>query len=187
VYIETGYILPTKGSFRKNYDRVLFVGSVKSVPLTIGLGAEFPLLDDVRGYCEFWRASHELSSSDQFTLSVIPGILGCRYYVPRDMIDLGEGNHVFVNLGFGVYWARFSATYYLVSAAGTTYGIADDVKNYFGYGALGGCGVDLALAGPTSLALFINYDITSLGSIRKGGLGNLGGFFAGIRLVFSLS
>jgi hypothetical protein len=139
-----------KETFRSNNDRTLFIAPVKAVPLSLGLGGQYYLTDVSSVYFELKRFGNQLSTSDKVTLTVMPAIVGYRYYFFED-----DYRRASIGGGVGLYWARVSVTYIRFDLNGFHGGVADS-KNYFGFGANVGLAYECLLSKRTSLGIVLN-------------------------------
>jgi hypothetical protein len=133
IYIETSYVIPSNEAFRANYDRTLFSGSSKTIPLSLGLGGQYYFNNTSAFYFELKRFGNRLSTSDKIDLAVLPIGLGYRFY-------FFESTDYRTSLNFGpaFYWVTTSVSYTTSYTSGitlvTTQEEKSETKSYFGIG-----------------------------------------------------
>ncbi len=180
VTLESGYFIPAKESFRKNYDQSLFVGT-ENIP--VSLGVDIAIRVEPRGlvFLNLKRVNNTLASSKDFQLAVIPAIVGYRYQLIPPWRSLGTWSMV-GGVGVGFYWAQFRAEYSVTQNDPTPLRTETETEDYFGFGGQVHAGLEKMLGPSMILGLTAAYDITYVGEAEKGKLGNIGGYFFSIKI-----
>ena len=177
--IKTGYYIPSKESFRKNYEQYLVFGNSK-IPLSLGIGIDYFLSDKFAVSAEFSRIQNKINSNPDISLSLMPVQVGLKYYFNNKFIRFSSLNP-YLGAAIGYYWARFSIKKLPWSIEdGTMVGELEESINYFGFGVNLKGGFNFKLTSLIILGFEIGYDINKVGDVEKGGLGNTGGFLFSI-------
>jgi outer membrane protein W len=176
--VKLGYLFPSRETFRNSYDLTLFITAVE-VPIFGEIGLDYFVSDKlaVAGSLRISRfSSPNISSltgtqSSGFNISSFPLSFGVKYYLSRE----GALNP-FLGASAQLVFARFSTEFSFTDNQANIIGTGNDGTNYWGYGGFANAGVDLQLSNKLSLGLEVRWEITNVGNVSDGGLGNLGGF-----------
>ncbi len=178
-FIKTGYYIPAKESFRKNYDQYIAFGKIE-FPMSLHVGTNYNLFSNTFFTLELSRIQNYLESNNFISISIMPAHLGLKYYF--DNLSYLNINP-YIGFSLGYYWAYFSIEKFPWNDQGMILGELDESQNYFGLGAKLSVGIDYKISNGSSLGLNFDYDYCKVGELNKGGLGNIGGLL--ISLIYN--
>lgn len=185
LYIELGYFVPSKESYRNNYQPCLFFIGDYNLPIALGMGFQYGISNNKALFFQSKLLRNQLESDRETSIVTIPLIFGFRYYLPLDKID-DSNTKIFIGAGAGYYFTFFASKYFRTAVTGEVLGEYVDVLNYNGVGINLESGMEYLLSKRTSISFVINYDITRNSKTETGGLGNIGGLLFSGRLSFNL-
>jgi hypothetical protein len=183
LYLKSGYFIPSKESFRENYDQNFFISDL-SFPISMGIGLSIPYANALFLNFEIQKIQSQLTSSKLFQINQIPFSLGGKYYFDSIFSNTLIEPYIGANLIF--YWSYFSNIYILSDRSGNQIGPVEETDHYFGYGIGLLSGLSMNISDNHFLGIEINYYINNHGTVDNGGLGNIGGLLIAITLGIQL-
>ena len=182
-YVETGYFIPSKESFRTNYDQGLFLGTV-NIPVSLGIGMQYFISRSKCLYFDFRRVKNLLVSSEDVSITIMPMVVGL-YYYPLEENHAPNDFKPYCGIGLGLCWTQFSTEYYITDEASPErLGTKEESQHYFGPNLKLTLGMDYQCGNATSFGIALNYDVNHEGAKNEGGLGNVGGFLISAKFTF---
>jgi hypothetical protein len=186
LYFETAYVIPTREALRTNYDRTLFVGSTRAVPLSIGLGGQYFISTTSAIYFDVRWSRNELRTvSDKVSIAVTPVGVGYRFYFIDGLVLRASAS-----AGPCLYWVATSTSYTSRYVKRVTLELVTEEraidKSHLGFGVNLGSSIEFCLSRTSSLGVATSIDINKIGSVENGGLGNLGSLWIGLRFVYCI-
>ena len=176
-YVKTSFIIPSKESFRQNYNQYFILGNSK-LPLSVGAGIEYEVSPRYYVIAGVERQVFKLESNDKISLSEIPISFNMKYYFSSTFIYLRGG----IDYTFSVFKIKqFPET---LNTSGEVIDYPDKTKLYSGPGLFFGTGFSLEFFPKIINSLEFGYNYNRIGDASKGGLGNTGGFNFSLYFLF---
>lgn len=186
-YVESGYFIPSKESFRGNYDQALFIGTAH-IPLSFGIGIQYFVARSSCLYLDLRIVKNLLASDEDISLIITPIVFGLYYYLPTKIINLGKLKP-YSGIGVGFCRAEFNTKYIdriTDESSADPEGATWETQEYFGPNVKLTLGIDYQLGSTTLLGIVLNYDINKIGAADEGGLGNVGGLLSAVKFTIGL-
>jgi len=185
LYVESGYFIPSKESFRGNYDQALFIGTA-DIPLSFGIGIQYFVSRSSCLYLDLRIIKNLLASNEDISLTITPIVFGLYYYLPTKIINLGKFKP-YSGIGVGFCRAEFNTKYLVTDESSPEpIGVAEGTQEYLGPNLKLTLGIGYQLGSTTSLGIALNYDINHTGTADEGGLGNVGGLLSTVKFTIGL-
>jgi hypothetical protein len=175
---KAGYFYPTKTSFQDFYDQSLY-----DIPISsLGVELDYKYSEDITIFIETKIIHNTLVDYDDRTLDIIPTFVGFKY-----IYENSKNSNFFAGIGAGFYWIllRFEQIY--ITNNSTIFEEYDVFyRSYYGVGIKPFIGFDFKVSRFSRFGFQFDYDISYLGSVEKGGMGNTGGLLTNIFFNFDL-
>ncbi|HEX9655359.1 MAG TPA: outer membrane beta-barrel protein [Bacteroidota bacterium] len=182
LYVQSGYFIPTDEILRTNYSQGFLLGSAR-VPLTLNIGIEYPYSPTIDITGEFNIKGSRLTADKTTSLSTTSLLIGMRYLIPKRTLNISPFQP-FIGGGVGIVIGKVAATFTERDVNGNVITQSlEDSNTSLGYGIHLHAGVEYALQRSLLLGGVLLYDLNTLGGVEEGGLGNLGGLLAAIRVT----
>ncbi len=176
---KLGYFYPTKTSFQNFYSQ-----SIGDFPLSsITVELEYDYKQDLHLFVETKIIHNELENYSDRRLFIIPTFFGFKY-----IQENSENSNFFAGLGAGFYWIQMIFGNVLeVDDYGNELKVHDIFyKSYYGIGIKPFIGFDFQMFETSRFGIQFDYDISHVGSVENGGLGDTGGLLTNIFINFDL-
>lgn len=169
---KLGYEVPFKETFKKNYNQKLFVGSA-GIPLSISLGAQYNLSNQLSLFFEAGRSNYQLESSEEISLKIYPIVFGINYNFPDGLLG-NKKISPYIGTGVNFQLAVFNTIFAQTDDSGNILEILKESKTYSGFGINFNLGIDYQLGNSLILGGIVSINPSNVGDTETGGLGNIG-------------